>query len=94
MQLLFPHPCAEALHGLAVKGLCSRSLKGHPFLPEARDAAILWEEAVLAALCPAFCRAGRMELHYSALESRWNCSLCLVFLCGCILGAPSFFSCQ
>lgn len=80
MQLLFHiSPVAEALQGSAAKGLCSWRLKGHLLLPGAQDAAILWEETVLAALCPAFCRAGRMKPRYSALESHWNCSLCLVF---------------
>lgn len=82
MQLLFPiFPVAEALHGSAVKWLCSWRLKGHLLLPDARDAAILWEETVLADLCPAFCHAGSVKPHYSALESHWNCSLCLGFLC-------------
>lgn len=102
MQLLFPiFPVAEALHGSAVKWLCSWRLKGHLLLPDARDAAILWEETVLADLCPAFCHAGSVKRHYSALESHWNCSLCLGFYVSAweerrssILGAPSIFSCQ
>lgn len=73
-------PVAEALYTSAAKGLCSCRPKGHLLLPAAQDAAILWEEAVLAALCPAFCCAARMKPHYSALESHWNCSLCLVSL--------------
>lgn len=72
-------PVAEALHGSAANGFCSWRPKGHLLLPAVRDAAILWEETVLADLCPAFCCAGRMKPHYSALESHWNCSLCLVF---------------
>lgn len=87
MQLLFPiFPVAEALHGSAVKWLCSWRLKGHLLLPDTRDAAILWEETVLADLCPAFCHAGSVKPHYSALESHWNCSLCLGFLCVCMGG--------
>lgn len=87
MQLLFlVFPVAEALHSSAAIGLCSWRLKGHLLLPDARDAAILWEETVLADLCPAFCRAGSVKPHYSALESHWNCSLCLGFLCVCMGG--------
>lgn len=74
-------PVAEALHGSAAKGFCSWRPKGHLLLPAA---AILWEES--ADVCPAFCPAGRMKPPYSALQSHWNCSLCLVFSCVCMGG--------
>lgn len=92
-------PVAEALHGSAAKGFCSWRPKGHLLLPAARAAAILWEES--AGVCPAFCPAGRMKPHYSALESHWNCSLALFSHVsaweerrGSILGAPSILSCR
>lgn len=87
MQLLFPYslwlrPCTTQQQ----KDFFSWRPKGHLLLPAAQDAAILWEETVLADHYPAFCCAGRMKPHYSALESHWNCSLCLVFLCVCMGG--------
>lgn len=80
MQILLPYslwlrPCMAQQQ----KGCVLGDLKVHLLPAAAWDVAILWEETVLAALCPAFCCAGRMKPHYSAMECHWNFSLCLVF---------------